>query len=165
MNSHAYNPSQPGSHVVWIKPCQSVISSQADCTKKHIMQISISDHFLPFFREGGNNTTFMCEICAKNFGMKHNLEQHVKTVHGTAALQCEHCNRAFKRKFSLTRHLKTCRPQVEEWVMINIVHLQSSKNYLPWSLSYIYSFCLKSDLWVDLKKIGDCKWDGFLLLG
>ena len=63
------------------------------------MQISISDHFLPFFREGGNNTTFMCEICAKNFGMKHNLEQHVKTVHGTASLQCEHCNRAFKRKF------------------------------------------------------------------
>ncbi|CAB0039580.1 unnamed protein product [Trichogramma brassicae] len=51
---------------------------------------------------------YLCEICAKKFGNKHNWLRHVKTVHEDSKdFACDNCEKKFGHKSHLLLHQKT----------------------------------------------------------
>ncbi|KAJ8050321.1 Transcription factor Sp1 [Holothuria leucospilota] len=48
---------------------------------------------------------FMCSLCPKGFKLRHHLQRHIGSIHGTSAdFQCSWCLKAFSRRDHLLRH-------------------------------------------------------------
>ncbi|XP_064463856.1 zinc finger protein 701-like [Ornithodoros turicata] len=48
---------------------------------------------------------YVCEVCSKKFGLKQNLERHLKTVHvGEKVHVCATCGYVFRDRNDLRRH-------------------------------------------------------------
>ena len=55
------------------------------------------------------NRRFECDLCGKTFGLKHDLVQHIKSIHEKESHKCERCLKTFNRKENLRRHQLTCK--------------------------------------------------------
>ena len=50
--------------------------------------------------------THTCNICHKTFGMKSDLNRHVKSVHDKIKdFNCDQCDKAFGQNGNLNRHI------------------------------------------------------------
>ena len=60
--------------------------------------------------------THKCIQCDASFAQKHNLNQHISTVHdGKKLVKCEICNKSFRDNYKLKRHQKVhTKPRLDQ---------------------------------------------------
>jgi len=68
-----------------------------------------------FYKHSGENVSFPCDVCGKNFTLEKNLKVHISRSHlKEKPFECEICKKKFGYKHSLQRHIQNIHSDKKE---------------------------------------------------
>jgi len=81
------------------------------CDQKFTSPLYLNRHMLRIHPTDGVQP-ITCGTCGKGFPLKHQLEEHIQSVHQNVKHCCPHCNIPIGRRSSVARHIKKGRCKV-----------------------------------------------------